>query len=155
MIMVSACLFGVNCKYNGKSNYNPRLCHALQGQEILLFCPEQAGGLPAPRPPAEMQGGDGQAVLKGEARVVNTNGEDLTGSFIKGAEEIARLARENKPGLVILKSRSPSCGIGQVYDGSFSSHLQSGDGVASALLKQFGIPIVSDEEFMGRRDLDK
>ncbi|MEQ8175941.1 MAG: DUF523 domain-containing protein [Syntrophomonadaceae bacterium] len=155
MIMVSACLFGVNCKYNGKNNYNPKLCRALQGQEIILFCPEQAGGLPAPRPPAEIQAGDGQAVLKGEARVVNKIGEDLTRFFIKGAEEMIHLAGEKKPGLVILKSRSPSCGVGQVYDGSFTSHLRSGDGVASAWLKKLGIPVMSDEEFMGRRDLNQ
>lgn len=155
MIMVSACLFGVNCKYNGKNNYNPQLCRALQGQEILLFCPEQAGGLPAPRPPAEIQDGDGQAVLRGEAGVVNRNGEDLTRCFVKGAQEISRLAQRNKPSLVILKSRSPSCGIGLVYDGSFTSHLRPGDGVASAMLKELGIPIMSDEEFMVRRNLNK
>lgn len=152
MIMVSACLFGVNCKYNGENNYNPKICQALQGQGILLFCPEQAGGLPSPRPPAEIQGGDGQAVLKGEARVVNRDGEDLTRCFIKGAEEMARLAGEKKPGLAILKSRSPSCGIGQIYDGSFTSHLRTGDGVASAMLKELGFSIMSDEEFIGRRN---
>lgn len=152
MIMVSACLFGVNCKYNGKNNYNRRLCRALQGQEILLFCPEQAGGLAAPRPPAEIQGGDGHAVLKGKARVVNKMGEDLTQYFIKGAQEASRLAKETRPDLAILKSRSPSCGVGQVYDGSFSSSLRTGDGVASSMLRELGIPIVSDEEFMGRRN---
>lgn len=155
MIMASACLFGVNCKYNGKNNYNARLCKALQGQEILLFCPEHAGGLPVPRLPAEIQGGDGRAVLRGDAKVINRAGEDLTSSFIKGAREIAWLAREKKPSLVILKSRSPSCGIGQVYDGSFASHLCEGDGVASAMLKELGVPIVSDEEFIGRRNLYK
>lgn len=155
MIMVSACLFGVNCKYNGKNNYNPRLCKALQGQEILLFCPEQEGGLPSPRLPAEIQGGDGHAVLRGKARVLNCAGEDLTQAFIKGAEETARLARLKKPRLVILKSRSPSCGIGQVYDGSFSSHLRPGDGVASAKLKELDAPIVSDEEFISRRNFQK
>lgn len=148
MIMVSACLFGVSCKYNGRHNYNPGLCSALKDKEVLLFCPEQAAGLESPRTPSEIQDGTGQDVLHGLARVVDRNGRDLTHAFIDGARNTCKKARYVNAELIILKSRSPSCGVGEIYDGTFSSCLRRGDGVSSALLKDQGFRVVSDEEYL-------
>lgn len=150
MIMVSACLFGVDCKYNGESNRSPELVAALQNEQVVLICPEQSGGLPTPRPPCEIVGGDGYDVLKGTARVMNNNGEDLSQAFIKGAQNVALIAEAVKPDLIILKSRSPSCGVGSIYDGTFTSTSRQGDGVACALLKQKGLKVLSDDEFLSQ-----
>lgn len=141
MILVSACLCGMHCRYDGSTKQDDEILAMLQRDEAIPVCPEQLGGLATPRPPAEIKQGDGAAVLRGEARVYNAQGQDVTGSFIKGAEETLRLARICKAERVILKSKSPSCGCGVVYDGTFSGTLRQGDGVTAALLKQSGIPV--------------
>jgi len=155
MIMMSACLTGVNCKYNGGSNLLPA-CKALaDDEEVLLICPEELGGLPIPRSPSEIIGGGGEDVLNGQAWVVNRDGEDITLHFIKGAEEVLQLARQHKVTLAILRRRSPSCGCGEIYDGSFTSTLRSGDGVCAALLKKNGISVVSDEDYLKKGVIDE
>ena len=150
MIMVSACLFGVNCKYNGRNNYRQHLYSRLKGEEIALFCPEQLGGLKTPRLPSEIKGGTGQDVLDGTIQVISSKGSDLTAEFILGANETAKLAGRMRPSLVICKSNSPSCGVGRIYDGTFSECLRPGDGVASALLKKAGFTVITDNEFLSQ-----
>lgn len=149
MKLISACLFGVNCKYNGKSNDNPELRKQLQDEEILLICPEQLGGLPAPRLPSEIVNGNGRDVLLGKAMVLSRSGQDLSEHFIKGAKIVLNIAQEQDPDLVILKSRSPSCGVGWIYDGSFAAGLRPGNGVAAELLSQAGFRVISDEDYLG------
>jgi uncharacterized protein YbbK (DUF523 family) len=141
MILVSACLCGMHCRYDGSARPDDEILAMLQRGEAIPVCPEQLGGLTTPRPPAEIKQGDGEAVLRGEARVYSAQGQDVTGAFITGAEETLRLARICNAERVILKSKSPSCGCGVVYDGTFSGTLRQGDGVTSAMLKQCGIPV--------------
>ncbi|MCK4471604.1 MAG: DUF523 domain-containing protein, partial [Anaerolineae bacterium] len=119
---------------------------AAQG-DVLPFCPEVAGGLPTPRPPAEIQGGDGGDVLEGRARVVNIEGKDVTAEFLAGARKALRVAQRWDIKEAILKARSPSCGVGPIYDGSFSGRLVEGDGVTAALLKREGIIVRNEDEW--------
>lgn len=117
--------------------------------EAVPACPEQLGGLPTPRPPAEIQQGcDGFTVLDGRARVLRQNGEDVTEAFIRGAQEMLKLAQACRPELVILKERSPSCGVNAIYDGNFCGRTIPGIGVAAALLKRHGLQVLSDEQFL-------
>jgi uncharacterized protein YbbK (DUF523 family) len=112
----------------------------------VLVCPEVDGGLGTPRPPAEIVGGDGADVLAGRARVVTSGGADVTGAYVAGARRALAVAQESGARAAILKSRSPSCGKGGIYDGSFSRSLRAGDGVTAALLRANGIEVVTDEE---------
>ncbi len=108
MILVSACLLGDNCKYNGDNNLNPTLIELLEGKDTIPICPEQLGGLPTPRIPSEILNGTGDTVLAGIGKVINKNGDNLTNSFIYGAQQTLAYAKDNKVELAILKSRSPS-----------------------------------------------
>jgi len=144
--LVSACLLGLRCTWNDGDNYSNRVIEA-GGRDILIpVCPEQLGGLPTPRAPQEIQGGNGEDVLDGRTRVHNRHGDDTTGEFIRGAEATLSIALLTGAGEFIAKARSPSCGSGQVYDGSFSGKLVPGDGVTTALLRRHGIRIVTEEE---------
>ncbi|EFF89355.1 LOW QUALITY PROTEIN: conserved hypothetical protein, partial [Streptomyces sp. e14] len=105
------------------------------------FCPEVAGGLPTPRRPAELVGGDGQDVLDGTARVVDDTGRDVTAEFLAGARRALEAARRTGCTEALLMPRSPSCGRGEVYDGSFTGALTRGDGVTAALLERHGITV--------------
>lgn len=135
-VLVSACLLGVNCKYSGDSNYNQKVMDSLkeQGWEPVPVCPEVMGGLPTPRVPAEIRG----------ERVVTADGRDVTKEFVRGAELALQTAKENGCCLAILKERSPSCGCGRIYDGSFSKTVVSGDGITARLLKKSGIQILGE-----------
>jgi uncharacterized protein YbbK (DUF523 family) len=145
LLLVSACLVGIPCQYHGGSCPNDQLqALAMQGH-ILPLCPEVVGGLPIPRPPAEIQGGDGNDVLEGRAKVVNIEGKDVTAEFLAGAQKALLVAHRWGIKVAILKARSPSCGVGQIYDGSFSGRLVEGDGVTAALLKREGIIVISEE----------
>ncbi|MFQ5956850.1 MAG: DUF523 domain-containing protein [Candidatus Brocadiales bacterium] len=138
MILISGCLVGLECRYDGSTAKNDRLLASLRGVDLLPFCPEQMGGLPTPRPKAEITGGDGHDVLAQKARVINEEGEDITESFIRGATESMKLVRLFNITEAYLKSKSPSCGLGRIYrDG----HQVKGDGVCAALLSQNGIKI--------------
>ncbi|HLV59896.1 MAG TPA: DUF523 domain-containing protein, partial [Fredinandcohnia sp.] len=112
---------------------------------VVPLCPEVAGGLPVPRPPAEIQGGDGRDVLAGRARVATREG-DVTAFFLAGAEAALAAARAHGVVAAVLKERSPSCGVRQVYDGSFSGQRRSGMGVTAARLEAAGIPVFSEAE---------
>ena len=127
-ILISACLLGVNCRYDGGNNRSEALTALFQGHEIRSVCPEMLGGLPAPRLPAEIRDG----------KVVFEDGGDADEAFRAGARAGLALARLFQPDLVILKSRSPSCGSGAIYDGSFSHVRVPGDGVFAAALKNEG-----------------
>jgi len=145
-ILISACLCGLNCKYNGANNLHPKI-QALMEKEVLIpVCPEQLGGLPTPRSSAEIQEGTGQDVLEGKATVMNKSGDDVTAQFIKGAQESLKLAQLTHCHLAILKSRSPSCGFGLIYDGSFSGKLIPGNGVTAQLLLNNNIKIMQPDD---------
>lgn len=151
MLLVSACLLGVNCKYNGGCNRHPEVLSYLDGrQDWIPICPEQIGGLATPRVPAEIQGGDGEAVLKGQAKVVTRDGKDVTEAFIKGAQEVLKIAQLTGAREALLKERSPSCGSGQIYDGTFNGGKIDGVGVTAALLKLAGFEVISEEDLRER-----
>lgn len=148
MVIISACLCGIKCRYDGRTNEHPVFIKLLKSGKAIPICPEQLGGLGTPREAAEIAGGSGEEVLNGQARVVNRSGEDVSPFFIRGAEEALHLVETVDPKLIILKSRSPSCAVAKIYDGSFSSRLISGHGVTAALLSKNGYSIMSDEDYL-------
>lgn len=135
-IAVSACLLGENCKYNGNNNYNKKLVNYIKDHDIISLCPEVLGGLPTPRKPAEIVDG----VVKLE------NGLSVDYEFKKGAQTALDKVKENQVDLVILQSRSPSCGVNKIYDGSFSGKLIDGKGVFTKLLEDNGIDVLDVED---------
>ncbi|MBP8819563.1 MAG: DUF523 domain-containing protein [Syntrophomonadaceae bacterium] len=147
MKLVSACLCGVNCKYNGKNNLKLNLVELMQEGDVIPVCPEQLGGLPTPRLPAEINAGSGQDVLAGNCKVLSKSGDDVTDMYVKGAYETLKIAQLAGVDTAILKSRSPSCGSGYIYDGSFSNKLCQADGVTAALLKENGIRVMDEDEY--------
>ena len=148
MILISACLCGLNCKYDGGNNEHPFFAAMLERGEVITVCPEVLGGLPIPRKAAEICEGTGQDVLEGRAQVITRDGEDLTQFFVVGAKRALELAQEYQVDLVVLKSNSPSCGVGKIYDGTFTHQLREGYGVTAALLKENGFPVVSEVEYL-------
>jgi uncharacterized protein YbbK (DUF523 family) len=147
-IMISSCLLGVECRYDGTGKAVPELRTILEGYRVVTVCPETLGGLTIPRPPAEIKGGAGLEVLAGTAGVFNREGRECTAEFIRGAEATLELVRRHQPKLVILKAKSPSCGVGAIYDGSFTGRLKPGDGVTTALLKQHGVKVYTETAFL-------
>lgn len=129
-ILVSACLMGENCKYNGGNNYSEKLHEFIQGHEVIMVCPEVMGGLPTPRLPSEIV----------DDRVVNSGGVDVTSEFIMGAKKA--LEHSSDVDMAILQSRSPSCGTNEIYDGTFSGNKIKGDGIFVRMLKEKGIKVV-------------
>lgn len=148
MRVISACLCGINCKYNGDNNRHEEFMKELREGQVLPLCPEQLGGLTTPRSACEIDGGSGEDVLAGQARVINAAGEDVTEFFVKGAQECLAVMRQAGIDEAVLQRRSPSCGVGKIYDGSFSGHLIAGDGVTAALLRQHGIKVWNDEDYL-------
>ena len=143
-VLISACLAGINCKFNGENNLLNRdvLDEISKKYHLLFICPEVFGGLSTPREPAEMKGG----------LVVTKTAKDVSENFKFGAEICLKIAKLNGCKKAILKARSPSCGSGQIYDGSFTKKLIFGDGVAAKLLKENGILVFSEDE-IGRLDV--
>lgn len=135
-LLVSSCLLGVNCKYNGKNNYLAGIERLKQYYHLIPVCAESFGGLPIPRVPSERLGD----------KVINKNGKDVTEFFIRGAEEVVKLAEFFNCKAALLKERSPSCGYGQIYDGTFSGRTVSGNGVLSDLLIKNGILIYGESD---------
>ena len=135
-ILVSACLLGINCRYKGDSRLCERIVALRKAHTLIPVCPEQLGGLATPRDPAEQQDG----------KVITRTGRDVSEQYLSGAKAALAIAQLNQVKYAILKSRSPSCGSGQIYDGSFSGRLIPGDGVCAALLKANGINVYSEEE---------
>lgn len=146
-ILVSACLLGTNCKYSGGNNLTPQVTELKKKHEIIPVCPEELGGLQTPREPCEIQEGSGKEVLKGKALVLNKIGEDVTEQFIKGAKETLALAKQHCCPVAVLKARSPSCGCGIIYDGTFSGVLKEGNGVTAQLLLDNEIVVMTEKDF--------
>jgi len=138
-ILVSACLLGVPCRYDGQAKPCPAVLALMDRHTLIPVCPEQLGGLPTPRNPSERRG----------RRVVSSAGADVTAAYRRGAEETLRLARLYGCEAAILKERSPSCGSGEIYDGTFTRTLTPGDGVAAALLRARGIRVLGETEIPG------
>lgn len=144
MKMISACLIGCECRYDQKSCLDEDLEQLLREGKVIPVCPEQLGGLPTPRPPAEIIGGDGFDVLDGRARIVDQTGNDVTDEFLAGAQQALKLAKTVGATSAILKENSPSCGSSFVYDGSFSGKKVPGVGLTAALFKRNGIEVHSE-----------
>lgn len=140
-VLVSACLLGISCRYDGTT----RRCACITGLHdvhLVPVCPEQLGGLPTPRPSARLAGGDGAAVVRGEAGVVDASGRDVTGAFLHGARQVCLLAGLMGVRLAILKERSPSCATHEVWT---TGGLTRGLGVTAAMLRDMGIAVVNED----------
>lgn len=136
VILVSACLLGCSCRYKGDHCENKEILALGREHTLVGVCPEQLGGLSTPRAPSEIQG----------ERVINRVGEDVSGNYRRGAEEALRLAKISGASIAILKAKSPACGKGRIYDGSFRGTMTDGNGIAARLLSENGIPIFTEDE---------
>jgi uncharacterized protein YbbK (DUF523 family) len=135
-ILISACLAGLCCRYDGRSRPNDKVVELIKKGNVILVCPEQLGGLPTPRVGAERVGD----------KVLTKEGTDVTSQYQKGAEEVIKLAKLVDCKKAILKAKSPSCGSNMIYDGTFSGTLTEGNGVCAELLKKNGIEVVTENE---------
>ncbi|WP_252273604.1 DUF523 domain-containing protein [Pseudomonas subflava] len=144
-LLVSRCLLGHRVRYDGGAHGPYDLLQQWQDEGRLVpLCPEVAGGLPTPRPPAEIPGGQGGGVLEGRLPVLTDAGEDVTAAFVAGAEIALRLVRQHGLRVAVFKARSPSCGNTHNYDGSFSGTLVEGEGVTAALLRRHGVRVFNE-----------
>ena len=134
-ILISACLLGCRCRYDGGSKPHPVTEELMKRHELVPVCPEQLGGLPTPRPPAERIGD----------RVVTKTGVDVTEQYCRGAEETVRLCRQLGCQAAVLKERSPSCGSYEIYDGTFTGVRIPGEGVCAQLLRENGVRVIDEE----------
>lgn len=135
-IVVSACLLGENCKYNGGNNFDPKVAEFVEGKEVIRVCPEVLAGLGIPRTPMEIV----------EGRVINRDGKDLDGALRSAVAQILAQLKDEPVECAVLKSRSPTCGVRQVYDGTFSGTLVQGQGILAAALQEAGIRVIDAEE---------
>ncbi len=141
MIIVSACLVGINCKYSGGNNFNQKVFNLIKEGKAIPVCPEQLGGLKTPRNPAEIK------IIDGKRHVINNQGEDVTENFERGAIEVLNLAQNLNIKTAILQPRSPSCGVNKIYSGNFDGKLIDGNGILVELLIQNGIKVLTPEEY--------
>ena len=141
MILISACLVGINCKYNGKNNYNEKALELVKSGKAIPICPEQLGGLTTPRNPSEIK------IINNKRYVINNQNEDVTEQFVRGANEVLKLAKELDVEKVILQSRSPSCGVGKIYSGNFDKKLIDGNGILAQMLIENNIEVIDIEEY--------
>ena len=137
-IMVSACLAGENCKYNGGSNRNEKVLRLIKDNEAIPVCPEQMGGLPTPRVPSEIK----------EGVVTARDGRSVDKEFRSGAAKCLEIALRERPDMIVLQSRSPSCGVKQRYDGTFTGTLMEGAGVTAQLLMENGFRCIDVEDLV-------
>ena len=135
-ILVSGCLLGENCKYNGGNNYSEKVAEYIKGHEVISVCPECLGGLPTPRVPAEIVNGV----------VTNREGKNVDVEFRKGAKIALEIAKKEQIDVAILQSRSPSCGVKQIYDGTFSKTIIDGQGVFAELMRKDGFQLIDVED---------
>ena len=135
-ILCSACLLGLKCRYDGKSKLNKKVRELSKKVILIPVCPEQLGGLPTPREPAEQRGN----------KVFTKSGKDITENFVKGAKEVLKITKIFGAKEAILKQKSPSCGCGKIYDGTFSGKVIKGDGVTASLLKRNRIRVITEED---------
>ena len=148
MIVISACLAGMKVRYDGRDNLYPKIQQLVDEKKAVTVCPEVFGGLPTPRNPAEIIGGDGEDVLDGKATVVDNTGKDVTAEFLAGAYKTLEIAKQVGATIVILKQNSPSCGSDMIYNGEFNGTKVKGVGVTTALLRRNGIEVLSEEKFL-------
>ena len=140
--LISACLVGKKCNYKGKSNVVKKIKEIYKRGDAVLVCPEVLGGLKTPRESAEI-------ITECDEKTVKlSSGKDVTEPFIIGAGKALKIAKENKIEVAILKSKSPACGCGKIYDGTFSKKLIDGDGITSSLLKLNGIKVITEEDVL-------
>jgi uncharacterized protein YbbK (DUF523 family) len=146
-VLISACLLGEICRYDGSQRKNEELITLLKalGLSYVTCCPEVLGGMPTPRPASQIVNGDGDDVLSGKSIIIDETGRDVTESFVKGAKEALELSLKNNIKKAVLKERSPSCGVNYIYN---DSCVVKGLGVTTALFKKNGIDVVSDEDFV-------
>ncbi len=137
-LLVSACLAGFPCRYDGKTKPVKEIVELVESGKAIPFCPEVEGGLPTPRIPSEQ--------LKD--RVINEEGIDVTDNYNLGAKKALEVCQNNNISKAILKAKSPSCGVGKVYDGTFSGTLIEGDGVTTTLLKDNNIKVINEEDYL-------
>jgi len=137
---------GVKCRYDGSSKFNPQILNLAQRFNILGMCPEIEAGLKIPHLPLEIRGSY-KNILKGECKIVSKEGEDLTAPLLNACFRILSVIKSLDINICILKSKSPLCGKGKIYDGSFKGRLIKGDGLLSFILEKNGIKVISDEEF--------
>ena len=135
-VAVSACLLGENCKYNGGNNYSARAAEFVKGHEVIPICPERLAGMPAPRPNSEIVNGE----------IMNRAGRSVDADYRRGAQMALEIARREQPDLVILQSRSPTCGVNQIYDGTFSGKLVPGNGITAQKLLDAGIAVYHEKQ---------
>jgi uncharacterized protein YbbK (DUF523 family) len=135
--LCSACLLGINCRYDGKAKPNNKIVELSKTENLIPICPEQLGGLATPRDPSERRGN----------KVMSKSGKEVTNNFIVGAKEALKIAKIFNVKQAIFKQKSPSCGCGIIYDGTFSNKVTEGDGVTTALLKKNGIEVISEEDY--------
>lgn len=146
-ILISRCLLGQRVRYDGGAHGPFALLERWQQEgRVVALCPEVAGGLPTPRAPAEIRGGQGAQVLDGSLPVLTVDGEDVTAAFVSGAEQALALVAQHGIRIALLKARSPSCGNQENYDGSFSGTKVAGEGVTAAALRRGGVQVFSEEE---------
>ncbi|MCI6152318.1 DUF523 domain-containing protein [Fusobacterium perfoetens] len=143
MIGISSCLCGINCKYNGENNLNPIFLEMLNKGEAVPICPEQLGGLSTPRVPAEIQ-----KDKEGKIQVITKNNTNVTKEYFLGAERALKILKALEIDTVILKSKSPSCGYGKIYDGTFSKTLIEGNGITVDLFLKNNIKVIDNEEYI-------
>ena len=142
MYLISACLCGVNCKYDGANNYNEKCNELFISGKAILICPEQLGGLTTPR----VLQAKAKDILEGNGKIVTKEGMDVTKQFIKGAKEVVEIAKKLSISTAILKERSPSCGVNFVYDGSFNGNKVKGKGITAEMLNEIGIKTLSEKD---------
>ena len=154
-LLVSACLLGSPVRYDGQSKTlsHPGLARLVEQDRVVGFCPEVAGGLPIPRPAAEISGGDGAAVIAGEASVKIRDGSDVTAYFLSGASQALAICHEQVIAVAVLTESSPSCGSSSIYDGSFTRSAVPGSGVTAAMLRQHGIAVFNQHQLDAAIDL--
>lgn len=140
MILVSACLVGINCKYSGGNNYNQKIFDLVKEGKAIPICPEQLGGLNTPRKPVELK------VINGKRYAIDNEGNDFTENFERGALEVLKLAKNLNINKAILQPRSPSCGVNKIYSGNFDNKLVDGNGILTELLKQNGIDVLTPND---------
>lgn len=147
-ILISACLMGKPVRYNGTAlAVGDEIVQRWQDEgRLVLVCPELAAGMPVPRPPAEIQQGNGEAVLQGQARVIEQWGNDVSREFLQGAYHALEMAKKHQCQVAILTEGSPSCGSSYIYDGHFSGTQRTGQGVTTALLRRHGITVFSHHQ---------
>lgn len=152
MILISACLAGLNVRYNGTNSLDEKIQRLMLENKAITVCPELMGGFSTPREPAEIVGGNGGDVLDGKATVIERTGRDVTELYLKGAYATLQKALEVDASLVVLKEYSPSCGSAMIYNGAFNGTKLLGEGVTTALLRRHGIEVLSEEQFVLTRE---